>query len=196
MKTNRKQDKITKNKAVLITIGAAIVVGLYVGAAALNGWFPFPAKERTYEPGEQVINLDKSDAEKDAIEELEQNPGSKTDNPQTDTPVTPDVDKQTGKRPAAVLLTNTGIVDGNVSASGFVTNLSESGGSCEYVFTQGAKEVRKNSVTFTNPTSTTCKTVNFPVSELSSSGVWKVQLIYTSSDSQGTSQTKDLKVDA
>ena len=149
--------------------------------------------DTSHKDGEYVINMNKSDAEKKRTEELQKNPEEKMQNNQSDAPPQPSVSAETGKQQANVLLTNAGVFNNKVSASGFVTNLVESDGTCEYVFTKGNEVVRKRMDTLQNPTSTTCKTTTFSSSELSA-GTWSVYVQYTSSKSSGTSNTKEFTV--
>ena len=182
----------SKNKKILLGLILAIVtIVIYLAVAANAKFFPFNSQQRSFEQGEYIVNLDKTDTEKEAIKNLEENPGVKTENNQTDTPATPPTDAASGKQTVNVLLTNVGINDGNVSASGFVTNLSENGGSCEYVFTNGTQSISKPVETVANSTSTTCKTASFGSEELPSKGRWSVQLKYASSAAQGSSNQKE-----
>ncbi len=189
MKINKNS---SKKKIALIIVPLVILlgVGMYLGVAAVNKLPPFSTVDTTYEPGEQVVNLERSEAEKAREKELIDNPELKTQNEQTDTPSAPTT-TDSGKAAVNVLVTNASISNGTVSASGFVTNLVEEGGSCTYVFTSGSSTVTKNSQTLTNPSSTTCATVTFPSSELLVSGTWKVTLSYSSEKAAGKSDPKE-----
>lgn len=185
-KNSSKKKKIIVALAVIIAIGAS-----YLAFAKIKNLPPFASANPTYQPGEYVTNMERTDAEKQASKQLSEHPESKTENNQNDAPPTPTINDTTGKQAVNILLTNAGITNGQVSASGFVTNIAESNGSCEYVFTSGSLEVRKTAGVLTNPTSTTCKTVSFPVNELPAKGVWKVTLSYSSSTSSGQSTQKE-----
>lgn len=186
------QKSNSKNKSI-IYVASGILAGavIYFGAA----WFfklpPFTFMQKSYEPGEQVVNMDRTETEKKVTEDLQKNPDTKLDNKQNDTPSSPTVDNSTGKQQVNVLLTNTGIFNNTVSASGMVTNSVEQAGSCVFVFTNGASEITKTSEVLPNPSSTSCKTVSFPSSELAADGVWKVYIRYSSSISEGVSNTKE-----
>lgn len=193
MKIKNRRSRSSK-KPIIIVLVLLAVIGGYLAYAWFNHLPPFPAKKESYQPGEQVVNMDRSETEKKASEDLKNNPETKLDNKQTDNPNTPVVDDTTGKQRVNVLLTNTGTFNNKVSASGMVTNAVEEGGTCTFVFTNGSTEVVKNSTTLTNPSSTSCTTVSFPSSELSP-GVWKVKIDYSSSASMGESNTKELTVE-
>ena len=143
-------------------------------------------------PDDQYVNLEKSDTENKDIEELQEDPSKKTENNQADTPVLTETnnDNDAGLREVNILVTNASSQEERVSASGFVTNVAEEGGTCTYVFTRNGKEVRKDSSTLPNPTSTTCKTVDFPSTELGEAGEWEVYIRYTSTYSTGVSKTR------
>lgn len=188
----RIQKSNSKNRSI-IYIASGVIAGvvIYFGVA----WFfklpPFALIQKSYEPGEQVVNMDRTETEKKTTEHLQKNPETKLDNSQNDTPPTPTVDNSTGKQQVNVLLTNAGIFNNTVSASGMVTDSVEQAGSCVFVFTNGTVEVTKTSGVLPNPSSTSCKTVSFPSSELVVNGVWKVYIRYSSSTSGGTSNTKE-----
>jgi hypothetical protein len=182
----------TKKKRVLISIALLImVISIYLLAAANYRLFPFASRQQNFKQGEYIVNLDRTETEKEATKKLEENPQSKTENTQTDTPSSPPTDATSGKQQVNVLLTNVSVVEDTVKASGFVTNISETGGSCEYVFTSGAQTIRKKVETMANPTSTTCKTTSFATSELPVKGTWTVELMYESDGAQGKSNSKE-----
>jgi hypothetical protein len=181
------------HKLIMIIALSFVGVCVYLLAAWQYQLIPFSLFNKTYEPGEQVINMNKTEAEKKVIEDLNNNPGKKLENSQTDTPATPYKDSATGKQKANVLLTNVGISNEKVSASGFVTNISETGGMCEFIFTNGDARIVKASDSLPNSTSTTCKTVSFPSSELIYPGNWSVYLQYTSAGASGTSSAKEFQ---
>jgi hypothetical protein len=187
----RKMSK--KQKLAVILISVVVLVGIYLGVAFYRHLFPFTNKTPTYEPGTHVVNKDKSDAEKQAIDNLKNNPQDKTKNSQTDTPPAPTVNQESGKKEANVLITNVGVQNGTVSASGFASNVVESEGTCTYTFTNGSNRVIKTSNVLPNPTSTTCATVNFPASELPVAGTWSVVLSYSSPESAGSSAAKEFQ---
>lgn len=138
-------------------------------------------------------SIERTPQDKALEENLENNPSDKTDSSQTDTPQAPSVEEGTNLQKVNVVLTNVGETNGTVSASGFVSNAVEVDGKCTYVFTKGQEVYKKESTTLTNANSTTCKTVNFPSSELSS-GTWKVDIEYSSAASAGKSNTLEVTV--
>lgn len=125
-------------------------------------------------------------------DELKNDASRKQQATQTDKPSQPAVDEETNLQKANVVLTNTGYMDDLVSASGFVSNIVEQTGSCKYIFTNGERVVEKTSSTLVNSSSTTCKTVEFPRSELGA-GSWKVHIIYSSSASYGKSNELEVR---
>lgn len=183
------------NKKKIVTIAGIVLLtvlaGGYLTFAALNKLPPFASVEKNYQPGEQVTNLERSQAEKDAEKALADNPELKMENDQTDTPQAPTQQTESGKLKVNLLVTNARIANGTVSASGFVTDLVESGGTCTYTFTNGNATVIKTAQTLTNPTSTTCATVSFPAAELTMDGTWKVVLSYLSDKATGKSEAKE-----
>lgn len=191
---DRIQRKMSKKQKIALALAVLVVlVGAYLGVAFYKHLFPFTNKTPTYEPGTHVVNKDKSDAEKQAIDNLKNDPQDKTKNNQTDIPASPTVNQDSGKKEANVLITNVGVQNGTVSASGFATNVVESDGVCTYTFTNGSSKVVKTSNVLPNPTSTTCATVSFPASELPVAGTWSVVLSYSSPESAGSSAAKEFQ---
>ena len=133
-------------------------------------------------------SLERSNSENTETKNIETDPDAKGTTG-SDAPSAPETNKETGLNKANVILTSTGTNgDNTVDSSGFVSNVVEDNGKCTFIFTQGAKSVRKDTTTSTNPTSTTCKTVRFDKSELGT-GEWSVVLEYTSPTSSGTSNS-------
>lgn len=179
--------KHSKKPFIIAAIAVLLVVGGVAVYARLANLGPFAEKSELASPGEQKISLERSETEKQATKALQDDPSLKTENNQTDTPSTPSGTTDSGKTAVNVLLTNAGNTNGTVSASGFVTNIVEDGGTCTYTFTNGSAKLTKTASTLQNPTSTTCETVRFPASELSASGKWTVVLKYESNAASGTS---------
>ena len=175
-------------KTLIIAFILTAIIGAYLAFAWFNHLPPFPAKKESFQPGEYIVNMERTETEKKVSEDLEKNPETKLENKQTDTPSAPVVED--GKQQVNVLLTNAGIFNGQVSAGGMVTNSVEDGGTCTFVFKNGTQEISKTTETMTNSTSTSCKTVAFPASELSD-GSWKVFIKYDSNTSIGTSNEKE-----
>ena len=187
MKIKNKRVK-SQNKTLIIAFILTAIIGAYLAFAWFNHLPPLPAKKESFQPGEYIVNMERTETEKKVSEDLEKNPETKLENKQTDTPSAPVVED--GKQQVNVLLTNAGIFNGQVSAGGMVTNSVEDGGTCTFVFKNGTQEISKTTETMTNSTSTSCKTVAFPASELSD-GSWKVFIKYDSNTSIGTSNEKE-----
>jgi hypothetical protein len=126
-------------------------------------------------------------------EELKNDAAKKEQNTQTDQSTTPTVNQDTNLQQVNVVLTNTGQDNNTISASGFVSNAVEEGGVCKYIFSNGQKTIQKTSTTLVNASSTTCKTIRFDKSELTT-GPWKVQIEYISSVSTGKSNILEVDV--
>jgi len=180
--------KNSTNKTTLVVILSIIAV-LGIGASAYAIYFGANQKNESKSKG---VNLERSDAEKAATDALEENPEQKLENEQSDTPVTPKESEETGRLAVNVLLTTAGIYNGTVNAGGMITNYQEDDGICTYTFTNGNVVITKTSSTLINPTSMSCVTVNFPSSELTANGVWKVKITYSSSTAGGTSNEKEI----
>jgi hypothetical protein len=189
----RKQKNKQSNKKIYLYIFAGVILisAAYIATAYAKKLPPFAANTETIEYKDGV-NLERTDTEKAASDALQEDPGTKLDNSQTDTPAVPEKDSATGKQNANVMLTTAGIYNGTVNAGGMVTNVIEESGRCIYVFTKGSEKLTKETTTLVNPTSTTCKAISFPANELPSSGKWTVALDYDSTASQGTSNSMEI----
>lgn len=138
-------------------------------------------------------SLERSKTELSETEGIQDDPEKSKQSTSSDTVPTPTTNPTTGMREVNVVLTNTGLEDGQVEASGFVSNLVEEGGTCTFTFTQNQRTVNKSTNTVVNPTSTTCRTVRFNESELGQ-GEWKVIIRYSSSTATGTSNEGSLVI--
>jgi flagellar basal body-associated protein FliL len=185
MKFNTKKNY--KKKTHLIIISTIVIVLLVSGVV----FAVYNSNQTSIKPGEQGVNLERSDTEKAAEQALKDDPGQKLENEQNDTPTAPTGTTPSGKRAVNVILNYADIDNGTevstVVAAGSVTNVTEDNGECTYVFTNQGTVVTKKSSTLVNPTSTTCSRVSFPSSELSKNGTWSVMLKYSSNKSEGTS---------
>lgn len=182
-----------KNKATGITIGlvAAALVVAAVSAYALK-IPPFTGKD-TVTPDGQSINMEKSDAEKQVEEDLRNNPDKKTEGG-VDVPKPPEVDESTNKQVANVLITSVEVINGQVDARGFATNVAESDGMCRFIFKKEELTVIKETgILPGGTTSTTCRATKFSKDELPI-GTWKVELEYVSPQSYGKSTAATLEV--
>ena len=190
MKVRAKINKNTTKKKIIITssiVGVLCLVGYLVYA---NNAKIFPFQLADAQPGEFLINLDKSESEKAKTQEIEENPEQKVVNDQKDTPAKPSID-DSGKQEALVMLSYASIQNNTVTASGYVSNITEAVGDCTYTFSRGGQIVTKKTQALQNPTSTTCTTASFPAAELES-GKWSVTLSYSSEKSQGVSALKEI----
>ena len=180
--------KSTKNMKKTILISALFVIVALGLGYTLFTYF----NDNTEQSANQMINMKKSDAENEREKELKSDPSKKTQN-QSDSPTPPAVDPSTGKQMVNVLITDAGIYDSNVEVRGFVSNTVEEQGSCVYVFTNSKTSIQKTTRPLSNPTSTSCETVKFDVTELQT-GIWSVTLKFVSDTSYGISSPKEFIV--
>lgn len=185
------KNRKVKNRKLVLVVSMVLLVALgYFVIAWLNHLPPFAGKKDSFQAGEYTVNLERTETEKKATEDLESSPGTKLDRGQSDTPKEPSADESTGKQQVDVMLTSAGVFNGQVSAGGMVTNVSEQDGVCTFVFRNGANEIIKTTETMPNSTSTSCKSALFPASELSG-GTWRVRVQYDSNISTGVSNEKE-----
>ena len=186
MKLKRTNKNTSKKPSLIIALSIAAVLLLGVSAYAI-----YRKATSNDTRGEYDTSLERSDTEKAASEALQDDPGKKLENEQTDTPATPETSPETGKAVANVLVSGVDIANGTLTARGMVSNIVEDGGTCTFVFTKGSNTVTKTSETLPSPTSMSCKTISFPSDELKVSGTWSLKITYSSATSEGTSSAKE-----
>lgn len=187
--------KSHKKTFAILTIILLVSIAVYSALAYANQWSPFGVADEIDDQGRK-ISIQRSSQEKDREKIVSKSADEKNEN-QSDAPEQPEINTQTQKQKANVLLTSVGqaLASSEVEASGMITNIVESDGGCRYIFTSRStgSEVLKPSVTLMGPKSMTCKTVRFPGEELAS-GSWDVQVEYSSAVSYGVSEPMELVV--
>lgn len=123
---------------------------------------------------------------------LENNPDIKeipvnTDHPQKNVP------GSNGKKTVGMVASGE-VASDTVFIRGGVNGVVDTGGACFAQLSGPYGEVkRKDTALLQNPSTTDCKTISFPSSELSS-GTWKFTLNYSSSDTEGVSNEIKLTI--
>lgn len=96
---------------------------------------------------------------------------------------------ENGLRKAAVLLNEPYPADGKIIISSTITNVVETEGICNYIFTKDSTSVTKTTKVLPNAKNTVCEAVVLEKGSLSA-GQWKVRLEYKSNLSEGVSETQ------
>ena len=105
-----------------------------------------------------------------------------------------EIDKnENGLRKASVLLNEPYFADGKTIISSTITNVVETEGVCNYVFTNGANSITKTTKVLPNAKNTVCEAVVLEKGSLSA-GQWEVRLEYKSNLSEGVSETQTFTV--
>lgn len=182
--------KTTKKQKIIL---AALVVGILAIAVGVSAVKRSHNQQMSTSRDKNGISQQRTPQDIALENQLNNDPSRKSGSTQSDRPADPKIDNTTNLQKVNVILTNSNVSGGTVSASGFVSNVVESNGVCTYTFAKQAESIKKTSATLPNATSTTCTTVQFPVSELSS-GTWQVSLGYASGASAGDSNVLELVV--
>lgn len=82
----------------------------------------------------------------------------------------------------------------NVEVGGIIPGIYESGGTCTLTAKNGTKQVTVQSEAQKNATTTDCRPFTIPEVQFSPKGTWSFVVSYTSSNAQGSSQSKDMNV--
>ena len=83
--------------------------------------------------------------------------------------------------------------DGKIIISSTITNVVETEGICNYIFTKDSTSVTKTTKVLPNAKNTVCEAVVLEKGSLSA-GQWKVRLEYKSNLSEGVSETQTFTI--
>ena len=100
---------------------------------------------------------------------------------------------ENGLKKAAVLLNEPYEADGKIIISSMITNIVETEGSCNYIFTNGTNSITKTTNVLPNAKNTVCEAVVLEKGDLYA-GEWKVRLEYKSKSSEGVSETQTFTI--
>lgn len=162
---------------------AFIAIALLGLVAFLIYWFVYKPMNDSSRANNQSNEQNTDDRQ---AKNLQENPDAKNEAPNADKPTAPTkTDETTGKKQVP-MTASADASDGMVFIRGGA-NYPVTGGSC-YAQLSGpsGQSIRKDTTILQNPASTDCKTIQIPVSELSS-GKWTAILHYTSNDYEGAS---------
>ena len=100
---------------------------------------------------------------------------------------------ENGLRKAVVLLNEPYVADSKTIISSTITNVVETEGVCNYVFTNGTTSITKTTAVLPNAKNTVCEAVVLEKGSLST-GQWTVRLEYKSNLSEGVSETQTFTI--
>lgn len=100
---------------------------------------------------------------------------------------------ENGLKKAAVLLNEPYEADGKIIISSMITNIVETEGGCNYIFTNGTNSITKTTNVLPNAKNTVCEAVVLEKGDLYT-GEWKVRLEYKSKSSEGVSETQTFTI--
>ena len=109
-------------------------------------------------------------------------------------------DSQTGSTPsqqngsANIVITNLQSSSQAVTASGFISNVFEDGGTCTLNLTLGGQKVSGQSKGITDVNKTTCPEITIQRSAIPQAGQWTATLSYSSSKITGTSASQIIQI--
>ena len=100
---------------------------------------------------------------------------------------------ENGLKKANVVLNEPYEVDGKVIVSSTITNIVETEGDCNYVFTNGSSSFTKKTRVLPNAKNTVCEAVMLEKGSLNA-GKWQVKLEYKSNYAEGVSETQTFTI--
>ncbi|MDO8335941.1 MAG: hypothetical protein Q7T74_04145 [Candidatus Saccharibacteria bacterium] len=177
-----KQKRVSK-KIIIIGLIAALIVGMaaYIVYAQSNTDDKKARKPITYSgPSEQ----DKKDAADNKAnvakrQEIEQQAKQET---------------SSSKKQVSPVITNANQNGQQVTVTGYVSGVFEDGGTCTLVASKDGTSFTRTSKGFADATTTSCSPFFIDRSAFSEPGSWTVKISYSSSNAEGTSQTRAIEI--
>jgi cytoskeletal protein RodZ len=185
----RKKEKAAKAVLIIALVVAFVVAG---GAGYwyldTNGFFGRKDKETQKQSDENNKTDNSTDNNSPSDED---NTGNNAKN-EEEKPTTP-TDEQ-GKKIAQIVVVDASQYDDVFSVRAGVTNLTEEGGNCEFVFTKGQQTLTRASEGIFTGTSVNCQSIEIPIKDFPAKGEWQMVVKYTSNAATGSSNIKTVMV--
>lgn len=173
-----------KNKKMPIIIASSVAVLLvavgvaYLQKDTITGWFSGANNNKT---DNTPAKIDTDPEPKN--DQTDNSSGSGSDNQSNNG------SGQSSLKTINVVINDASQYDSAIEVRSYAEGVVETGGSCKITFEKDGQSITKTTETLTNPSYTTCATVDVPISEFTSNGTWKVTVEYTSSTSKGSATT-------
>jgi|GEM_PF-1891061 len=163
---------------------AWLITVIVVVATVLCTSYFLATSDALFGPRDETSSKSSSNSSDESSEPQDTNPSHKLNPSNTDRAV-PTTDESSGRQVVPVVANV--VVDGNTVFIRGGTNVSVNGGSC-FAILHGpnGEQVRKDTSLLPNSSTTDCKTIQIPISELSA-GTWTFTLNYLSDSVEGTS---------
>lgn len=185
---------MVKRKKIIITSVVALVLVASGVAFALNRNSnkdnnttaensPISIDGTNYNPPTEEEKQETEQFKKD--QEAKQN--SNADSQQTTTPT-----QQSGS--ANIVVTSLQSTSQAITASGFVSNVFEDGGTCTLSLTLGSQKVTGTSKGIADVNKTTCPEISIPTGSVPGTGQWTAILSYSSSKISGSSASQTVQI--
>lgn len=190
-KIKRSYNQKKKGKKLPLVIIAVVVL---VGAGTLV-WLADPLNIRgESDDAAETVNYDPPGPDnKKKVEDHKESLPSKDDDENPP-------EQQSGQREVSPFITiaqqfKDSQYGNRVEVRAYVSDIVESGGSCDIVLTKGGQQVKKTVKAQPDVSTTTCDTVMIPRGEIPESGTWNATVTYTSPNAEGTSDSLQIKVE-
>jgi cytoskeletal protein RodZ len=185
------QNKKKKSKVILIVI--LVVAFIVAGGASYwyldaNGFFG--NKDKTAEQKEKSKTDVASDNPTDGqtpADEIGDNDNKGVEKP----PVEVDAN---GKKKAVINIVDASQYDDTFEVRAGVTNLTEEGGKCEFVFTKGSQTLTRTTNAIFSGTRVDCETLDILVVDFPAKGEWQMVVKYTSAAAVGSSDSRTVTI--
>lgn len=189
-KRNKKISGSKRTKKTVWILASLAVVALIVGLASYILTRGNDSDFDKTSTGHDVNLNPPTPEEKAETEEHKDSLAEKEGNPTPPTPTTP-----SGKLAVVPFITFAGQEGGDVSVSGYITEVFEENGTCTATFTKGTLSHSQQSKGFRDFKHTSCAPITAPRSNFAEGGTWTVTLSYSSPTAVGSSQPRSVAIE-
>ena len=197
-----KNKKAPKKHVALKIIGWILLVAV-ISFGALAGWKLFHDSD-TIAQTDDATDINTANIENNTVKPAEPNENNdkKTTQGNEAKAKTDELEKQQAKevernenglKIAKVELNDPYETQGKIVISSAITNIVETEGNCNYIFTNNSTTLTKKKQVLPNAKNTICEAVVLEKASLTA-GQWKVRLEYKSNYSEGVSETKTFTI--
>ncbi len=202
-KTQKRNHTYHKGHIALIVVGGILLVAIicfsvlagikYFGEDSETTTSDETSKVDVTEPEKESETIPEKDSDEDGTISPENDAKKKTE--ELEKQQSQEVEKNSnGLKKANVVLNDPyQTEDGKTIISSTITNVVETDGNCNYIFTNNSTSLTKKTRVLPNAKNTVCEAVVLDKGSLSA-GEWKVRLEYKSKASEGVSETQTFTI--
>lgn len=176
----KKKPHISRKKLLLLFL---VIVTL-----GLVGWYAFQSTD-TYIPDNNDTSVDNINYSPPTEHEIKEGQNAKKNGGTTNDGVVIESDKDT----VQVGITYADIYEDRLEIRAFTNGVVDGTGTCTAIVTSGSQRIEKKSKAFIDASSSVCRPIYIPLSNLSS-GTWEVTVVFSTNEKRGKSDTVTVRV--